>query len=306
MLYDCIKSIYDSKISFDYEIIVVDNASADDSVVKTKEAFPSVKYIENTGNLGFAKANNQGINLSKAKYVLIQNPDTIVIDSAIDNLVEYAEKNKDVGILGAKLLNSDGSLQYSIKRFPSVISQFFEALFLHKMISKLSAYLGEVIYDNNAYTRTKNVDWITGAIMLVREEAIESVGSFDESFFLYAEEVDWCYRMKKAGWQVIYYPKASFIHHMGKTKASELLYTQHIRARRQFGRKHFCKGKALLFDLASLTFLVVRAALYFIISTIKHTEDSEYMRILYSEVSKKLFLAIVSDLGLPGVRKVSL
>lgn len=293
MLRDCLKSIYDSQISFEFETIVIDNASADDSLGKAKSSYPDVVYIENHENTGFARANNQGIRMAKGKYILIQNPDTLVIGNAIERLVDYVAANHGVGIAAGKLLNGDRTLQHSIRRFPSASSQLFEACFLHKLLPRLSKNLGEVVLDDTEYSKPLDVDWISGAIMLINREALEKVGMLDESFFLYAEEVDWCYRMKLNGWRILYYPEAVFVHFKGKTKANLRLYVQHIRARRQFNYKHFNGLRARNFDTVSLLFLFNRALLFFLVSLAKPSKEAVEMRDLYYQSGKALLEMMV-------------
>lgn len=293
MLRDCLQSIHDSQISFDHEILVIDNASIDDSLRKARDAFPDAIYIENNENTGFARANNQGIGFAKGKYILIQNPDTLVINNAIERLIDYMQANPDIGIASGKLLNGDRTLQYSIRRYPSISSQLFEAFFLHKVIPRLSKTLGEVVLNERVYDKPLDIDWVCGAIMLLDRKAIEQVGMLDESFFLYAEEVDWCYRMKLNGWRVLYYPEATFIHFKGKTKVNHKLYFQHIRARRQFNYKHFRGFRARIFDTASLIFLFNRALLFFIISLVRPSRETVEMRGLYFQSGKALLEVMI-------------
>ncbi|MHB8841321.1 MAG: glycosyltransferase family 2 protein [Candidatus Aquicultor sp.] len=302
MLVDCLRSIHESKLDFEHEIIVVDNDSHDDSLKKAKSGFPAVRYLENKDNIGFARANNQGIRLAKGQYVLIQNPDTLVIGHAIENLVGFIRNNPGIGIVGGKLLNRDGSLQYSIRRFPAITGQLFEALFMHKIAPQLSRRLGEVVLGESAYGKPLGVDWITGAIMMVDRAAIEQVGMLDESFFLYAEEVDWCYRMRQNGWRIVYYPDAVFTHFMGKTKANLQLYTQHLRARRQFSYKHFSRFKALMFDIASLIYLINRSTLFLALSIVKPSDDVSQMGRLYYQSGKELIKMVASGAELPKHR----
>jgi len=295
MLHNCLKSIYDSGVSFEHEIIVIDNSSADDSLKKAQADFPNVIYIRNNENAGFAKANNQGIRMAKGAYILIQNPDTLVVGQSIESLVNYARANPDVGIAGGRLLNEDGTLQYSIQRFPAVASQVFEAFFIHKLLPQLTRNFGEAVLNDAAYNKSLDVDWIFGAVMLINKKAISKVGMLDESFFLYSEEVDWCYRMKSNGWRVAYYPEATFVHFMGKASTNLQLYIQRLRARRQFGYKHFHPLKARLLDLTILVYLLNRTLLFMTLSIVKPSEDTKQMRELYSKSGKALLGMIIRN-----------
>jgi GT2 family glycosyltransferase len=276
-LADCIKSITDSNIDFDYEIIVVDNASSDDSLTTSKRLFPDIKYIENPDNRGFGKANNQGIDLARGKYVLIQNPDTLVNGTAIRDMVAYAGKNKDIGIMSAKLLNKDGTLQWSIHNYPDVLTVLFEGLFLHRLFPGLSRRIGLTVHDKRIYDASRDVDWITGAIMLVDTEAIKTVGKFDERFFLYVEEVDWCYRMRKQGWRVHYFAEAGFTHYLGNSKGSQKLFIQYQKASVQYASKHFSAIRRFMFCLAILVYLANRMLVESIKLVLGRTADGKIM-----------------------------
>lgn len=276
-LSDCIQSIVNANIDFDHEIIVVDNASSDDSLTRAKKLYPDVKFIENPDNRGFGKANNQGIDIARGKYILIQNPDTLVIGTAIQDMVAYAAENKDIGILSTKLLNKDGTLQWSIHNYPDVQTILFEGLFLHRVFAGLSKKLGLTVHDEQLYETSQDVDWITGAIMLVDTEAIKAVGKFDELFFLYIEEVDWCYRMRKSGWRVHYFADASFTHYLGNSKGSQRLFIQLQKAKVQYATKHFGVIRRFAFCTAVIIYLANRLAVEGAKFIIKRTEDGNTM-----------------------------
>lgn len=298
MLSGCIQSIRESGIGFAYEIIVVDNASVDDSLKQAQATYADVRYIINNENAGFAKANNQGIDIARGKYILIQNPDTLVVGNAIETLVSFIRNNPDIGITSGILLNEDHTLQHSIRRFPSVTGQLFEALFIHKLTPRLSRKFGEVVLDEMVYKKPLDVDWVTGAVMLLSRDVISKVGKLDESFFLYAEEVDWCYRMKKNGLRMVYFPQAVFIHFMGKTNVNLQRYTQHVMARRQFAYKHFSTARARMFDMASLIFLINRGLLFLMLSAVRPSSERRKLRRLYFEASKALLVMMMKA---PGV-----
>jgi GT2 family glycosyltransferase len=276
-LADCIQSITNSNIDFDYEIIVVDNASSDDSLTASKKLFPNIKYIENPDNRGFGRANNQGIDLAGGKYVLIQNPDTLVSGTAIRDMVAYADVNKDIGIMSAKLLNRDGTLQWSIHNYPDVLTVLFEGLFLHRAFPGLSRKFGLTVHDVQLYQTSQDVDWVTGAIMLVDTEAIRAVGKFDERYFLYVEEVDWCYRMRKQGWRVHYFADASFTHYLGNSKGNQKLFIQYQKASVQYATKHFGAIRRFAFCLAILIYLTNRMLVESIKLLLKRTGDGKTM-----------------------------
>ena len=202
----CLASIYESDPSLEFEIIVVDNGSTDGSVKTITEHFPTTRVITNEQNLGFAKANNQGIKMGKGRYFLLLNSDTILKPKSLDMLVHYADENLGVGVVGPKLLNLDGTLQESWSAFPSLWSEI-----TGQPVRKRRP-IGDHPY---AY----EVDSILGACMLVRDDVIRSIGMLDEDYFMYSEEVDWCFRIQRGGWQIHYYP-ASEIFHIGGASAS--------------------------------------------------------------------------------------
>lgn len=232
LLRECLTSI---EASEDYrfvgdhrnaEIIVVDSASTDTSVDMVRQHFNWVQLIEAGSNVGFSKGNNLGINASHGRFVLLLNPDTRVVGSALSNLVNYLIANPQIGVVGPKLLNSDGTTQSSRRRFPTFWTAMFESTWLerfapHKILNHY--YIRDA--DENTITE---VDWVTGAAFVVRREVIESVGAFDEAFFMYSEELDWQRRIKDAGWQIISLPNAVIMHHGGKS-SDQVIPQRHIR-----------------------------------------------------------------------------
>jgi len=208
------------------EIIVVDNASTDGSVEIVRVEFPGVRLIANADNRGFPAANNQGIAVARGRYVLLLNPDTEVVGDALATMVAFADANPDVGIVGPQLLNPDGSVQSSRRRFPTLLIAFFESTWLQPYAPRrvLERYYildqpDDVVLD---------VDWVKGAAMMARWEAIQQVGPMDEDFFMYSEELDWCRRFREAGWRVVYLPAAQIVHHEGKS-SEQVVPARHIR-----------------------------------------------------------------------------
>lgn len=219
LLKSCLRSIYRGGISTDrlrLETIVVDNASTDGSVEMARQAFPQVTLIANEDNAGFTGGNNQGMALSRGRYVLLLNPDTEVLDDALHRMVAYMDAHPQVGALGPMLLNPDGSVQSSRRRFPRPATAFVESTALQSCFPHhrlLTDYYALDIPDD----AVAEVDWVTGACLLIRREALDGVGPLDDGFFMYSEELDWCHRAKAAGWEVIYYPEAKVIHHGGQS-----------------------------------------------------------------------------------------
>jgi len=226
------------------EIIVVDNASHDGSVAMLRADFPEVVVIANTENRGFPGGNNQGLAAATGDFLLLLNPDTEIIADALPRMVKYLQAHPDVGMVGPQLLNPDGSVQSSRRHFPTLPVLFLESTWLEKLAPRklLRYYYAQEQPDD----LVQNVDWITGAAMLTRRETFTQVGGMDEGFFMYSEELDWCRRIREAGWRVVYFPEARIVHHEGKSSeqvvAARHIYFQSSKVR--YTRKYHGKATA--------------------------------------------------------------
>jgi N-acetylglucosaminyl-diphospho-decaprenol L-rhamnosyltransferase len=208
------------------EIIVVDNASHDDSVAMVREKYPQVTLIANVENRGFTGGNNQGIEVSHGRYVMVLNPDTEVLGDAIDRVVDYLDRQLDVGALGPQLLNPDRSVQSSRRRFPTLTTAFFESTWLQGLAPR--GLLAHYYMDDVAPDHTHEVDWLNGACTVFRREALDRVGVYDaQNFFMYSEELDLCRRVKEAGWKIVYLPGAQVVHYVGKS-SDQAVAARHI------------------------------------------------------------------------------
>ncbi len=269
LLRRCLHSITSSfqlpASNFQIEIIVVDNASSDGSVAMIEKEFSRVQLIANSENVGFTVGNNQGIAASRGRYVLLLNPDTEVVGDALTTMVEYLDDHPQAGALGPQLLNPDRSIQSSQRRFPTLATAFLESTILqqwfpHNRIAR-HYYMADRPDDE-----VQEVDWVTGACLLARREAIENVGVLDEGFFMYSEELDWCRRMKAQGWKVVYLPTARVIHHGGQS-SEQVKSFQHIQFQRskvRYFRKHHGLWQAevlRLFILATYLYQLIVEAL---------------------------------------------
>jgi GT2 family glycosyltransferase len=226
-----------------YEIIVSDNGSKDDSCEMVRQYFPGVKLIENNANLGFPKGNNIAIKEAVGRYVLLLNSDTVVKENCIEECISYMGEHKEIGALGCKILLADGTLDHACKRgFPTPEASLYYMLKLDKLFSNNKRF-GAYTLDYLPQDEINEVDSLTGAFMMLRREVIEEVGLLDEDFFMYGEDIDWCYRIKEAGWKVVYYPEASIIHYKGgssRKKRLKTIYEFH-RAMYLFYNKHYIK-----------------------------------------------------------------
>jgi len=198
------------------EILVVDNASRDGTVEMLRSEFPNVRVIANSENVGFTRGNNQALAVAQGRYLFLLNPDTELRPGALQALMEYMDAHPRVGIAGPQLLYRDGTLQSSRRRFPTLETAFLESTKLQQWFPHNRILTRYYMLDTRD-DATQEVDWINGAAMFVRRVVYEQIGGFDESFFMYSEELDWCYRAKQAGWQIVYLPTAQVVHHEGKS-----------------------------------------------------------------------------------------
>ena len=216
LLQDCLRSVYAETKGIDFELIYVDNASTDGSAEMVRQEFPQVRIIQNTENKGFIRANNQGIEVARGRYVLLLNSDTVVLDNAIAKTLQFADKHPRAAVVGCRVLNPDRSLQGNCFRFYSTLNMLFDALHLSSMFPN-NRLFGRKLYAGWKYDKPREVDVVIGCFSLVRMEAIKQVGMMDEDFFVYGDDIDWCYRFVKAGWKVLFTPDAEIIHYGGQT-----------------------------------------------------------------------------------------
>lgn len=211
LLAKCLRCVQQTVKKVSYEILVVDNNSTDGSQDMMRQDFPDVTLIANSQNGGFAKANNQAMHVSKGRYVLLLNSDAFVKENTIDYMVAFMDEHPEAGMAGCKLLYEDGRLQPSSTSFPTLETEFYMATRLDKIFPK-SPTFGKYLMTYWNFDSVRDVDIIMGAFMLVRASAITQVGHMDESYFMYSEEADWCYRFKKAGWKIYFVPDVETIH----------------------------------------------------------------------------------------------
>lgn len=203
------------------EIILVDNASRDGTVEMVRAEFPHVHLIPNEVNRGFTGGNNQALAEARGRYFFLLNPDAELVPGATRALIDYMEANPRVGIAGPQLLNPDGRIQSSRRRFPDLTTALLESTLLQQWFPR-NRWLARYYLLDTRDDATQEVDWVVGAAMFVRREMYEEVGAFDQDFFMYSEELDWCYRAKRAGWRVVYFPRAQAIHHEAKSSEQVL------------------------------------------------------------------------------------
>lgn len=257
-----IDSVLEKKLPFEYEIMLVDNASIDDSMVKLQEDYKGIitegllNITLNDANLGFAKANNIGMKKSKGEYILLLNSDTYIVEDCLQQCMQYIERYNTeaaiqgeneckIGALGCKVILPDGTLDHACKRgFPTPRASLYYFLKLHKR-DKVKYGLYDALHlDEN---EVGEVDCLMGAFMLMPRHVLDQVGLLDEDFFMYGEDIDLCYRIKEGGYKIMYYPEASIIHYKGgssKKRRTKVIYDFH-NAMWIFYKKHYIKTYSL-------------------------------------------------------------
>jgi len=268
MTRNTINSILEYSYPFSYEIFVVDNASGDDSLSRLQEYFKyKVKFIASRENNGFAAGNNQALRQVNSDYVLLLNSDTIVWQNTLENIYNYMEKHVDVGACGCRVMLEDGQLDKACKRsFPNVKNSFFR-LFHIPTNSKEDNYNLTDLPDDGIY----EIDCLTGAFMFIRGNALDEAGLLDETFFMYGEDIDLCYRIKNGGWKIIYYGESSITHLKGassKKQKNKLIY-EFYRAMYIYYKKHHASESFFLTNIVVYIGIVVLCILKLFLNLLK-------------------------------------
>ena len=257
----CLQSVYSE--GTDAEVIVVDNASTDGSADMVEKDFPQAKLIRNPANYGFARAANQGIKASSGRYVLLLNPDSKLCPGALKALIKFADEHPDGGLFGPKILNADGSLQNSCRRFPTPQAALFRNTFLGRLFPK-NRYVAEYLMSDWDHNTPKEVDWLSGAALMLRPKMLEQIGLLDERFFMYCEDVDIAYRAKQSGWKAFYFPGATVVHFLAKSsdQAPNKMILMFHRSMYAFFKKHYAGRWSLFMRLIVPIGVFARAALF--------------------------------------------
>ena len=258
----CLASIFEQGV--DLEVILVDNASTDRSERMAKKMFPQIKLIQMGENKGYSAGCNAGIKEAKGEFILILNPDTVVLPRAFAKLLEFARKNPQAGIIGPQMIGFDGKVQMSCRRFPSYETGLFRGTFLERLMPK-SRTLSRYLLSGWDHSTPREVDWVSGAAMLLRREFIREAGLFDETFYMYCEDIDIGMRAREFGWKVMYCPYVRIIHRIGGSSDKRVIpmlvkfhLSHYLFFRKHRGWKTSFLGEAfLVFGLIARTFLLI-------------------------------------------------
>ena len=258
-LANCLESVL-AQEGVTFEIIVVDNGSNDGSAEMVTSRFPEVRLISNKDNRGFSRAQNQALAASRGRYVMMLNPDARIVSSdALATLLQFADSEPQIGIIGVRILNVDGTLQFSARSFPTLGAGLFRNTFLGRLFPK-NKYVKDYLMTDWKHDEVRDVDWVSGAALAVRREALEQIGPVDERFFMYCEDVDFCHRAHEKGWRVCYFPRSTVIHRIAASSdlAQVRMIYQFHKSMRLFFDKHYAPCWPLYTRLFAYAGLIAR------------------------------------------------
>jgi GT2 family glycosyltransferase len=238
LLIPCLSAIGPAASPYTVEVILVDNASADGTVEAVRERYPEVHVIANPDNRGFTRANNQALTIARGRFFLLLNPDTEAKPGSLATLLRFLEEHPEYGACGPRLLYPDGRLQPNGRRLPTLWREFLAASGLRRL--NPAAFESRLEWGRDDFTRTVDVEEVSGACLMARREAVEEIGLMDEQLFMYYEEVDWCARMKRAGWKTAYVAEAMVVHHVAQSvkQAGFGVYRTFYESQFRYYRKH--------------------------------------------------------------------
>jgi len=264
----CLTTVFASSPGIQFEVFVVDNASSDGSVAMARAEFPKAEVIVNGENLGFSRANNVALRQASGRYLLLLNPDVEIMPDTFQKMLQFMDQNPRVGVAGCRVEKPDGSLDLACRRgFPDPTTAFLRLTGLSLLFpkSRMASYNLTYLPEDEI----SEVDSVMGAFLLIRREAMDQVGFLDEDYFMYGEDLDWCFRVKASGWRVVYAPITRVIHHKGSAsrkvprlallefhRAMAIFYDKHYRAHYGFFMNFFVKfgiwGRYLLKSLGNM------------------------------------------------------
>ncbi len=279
LLESCLESIYKNTRIANYEIIVVDNYSTDDSIGMIRKYYPKVKVILNDSRRGYGYSHNRAFAISKGNYFLILNEDMIIKEKSIDKMLEIIIQNKGIGALGCKLLNPDETLQHSCSNFPTLLQAFFENMIPYNFAMTKNRLRRHLFYwDHN---QERDVDIIMGSCMLIPRKVIDEIGLFDEIFYIYSEEDDLCKRINEAGWRVYFTPEAEIIHYGGQATTKIMPIKTRIYqldSKIKYFKKHHGNISALILKIEYMMGFKIRIIGWYLFSIFYQDKKRKYAR----------------------------
>jgi GT2 family glycosyltransferase len=282
VIFNCLESIYRETTQTSFEVIISDNGSTDGSTTEIRRRYPRARVIENGANLGFARGNNAGIAVAHGQYVLILNPDTVILDSALDRLVSYADEHPEAGAFGCRVLNPDRSLQNSARPRPTVFREFLAALCLRWPGHLSEHFLADTYMGWEARTE-RTIDWQSGCCVLFQAALLKGLGGFDGRFFYHFEETDICFRVWKSGAPILFCPAAEIIHlggqSVGRFPIRFVLET--YRSRYRYFEKHHGRRGLVRMRWVCLLHLLIRWMGYGLAGCFRSGERTESRLAMY-------------------------
>ena len=293
LLKDCLHSVYDDPQVVEWEVLVVDNASSDDSVEMVESCFPQVRLVASRENLGFAGGNNLALEQARGRYLLLLNSDTRVEQGALGGLVAFMEDHPEAGAAGPRLVDEEGSLQLSCGLAPGLASEFVNKLLLHKLFPffKLGGW---------DHAEIREVGWVTGACLLVRRAVVEQVGLLDSGIFMFYEDLEWCMRIRRGGWRIFYYPFSQVLHLGGRSTQKNLEEMLVVSQQSLFYlfQKHFGPGRLHVLRLLTVVEMVLRSLLWGLFAVLLPSRRAEgcqrlraYREILHRTLAERSYWA---------------
>lgn len=272
---ECLDSLHAYK-DLPTEIIVVDNASTDGTPQFILQSYPRIVLFRNSDNLGFASGNNLGIEHSRGKYLLLVNSDVNLPPHCLTALVSYMEENRDIGLLGPQMRGPSGDVRRSTMRYPTLWNSFCRAFALDRAWKSSRHFGGQMMLDF-AHDRTTDVEVLNGWFWVVRREALSTVGLLDTRFFMYGEDLDWCYRFRTAGWRVVFYSDANALHYGGASSSAAPVrfYVEMHRANFQYWRKHHSRVSQFCYGSIVVAHHMLRIFGYSAVYAVRHRTRSE-------------------------------
>ncbi len=268
-LKDCLESIYKTVHGIDFEIIVVDNSEDDPSLQTLKGLYPKAQFISNPSNVGFSKANNQAAKIARGDVFIFLNPDTILSDQAINSMKNYFCSHAEIGALGPKVVDPDGSLQYSCRHYPTLWTGLFNRYSILSRLFPKNRFTSQYLMLDFDHNEILQVDWLSGCCLMVSKNVFEKVGGFDENYFLFNEDIDLCHMINQAGKEVIYFPEANVTHQVSTSNSktsTKVIVQRHLGMMHYFKKHH--RGNFLIRGTINF-FILIRGLTQLLINFIK-------------------------------------